>query len=492
MTEFEEWGEQIESQNLYLKHYQLVTCASIVILMQLGFTFLEVGSVRVQFTKSILMKNMMDMIFSALVYFSIGFGFAFGNGTPTGGFMGTSNFFLVSNENVSDIHHSPAGWMYHWSFCATSATIVAGAIAERTQFVAYGVYSIVGSSVLYPVISHWIWSDTGWASRANPESVISPVLDDAGGIAVHTSAGICSLVACYFVGPRQHRLDSKGNLVSDLPRQNQAFIVFGMLVLWFSWYAFNAGTAILEAGNHESLMGNIAAYTTVCTASSGALYLVLHMLLRKKLPEPSDLCNGILGGLVCSTSGCSVIQPYYGSSFIILFFLAGSSFMILLFLVGSSFMILLFFVGSSFMIISFFVGSSFMILLFFVGSSFIILSFIPFLLGGIVVMVPYFPLIANSIVFTFSQPQIKKISLQSHCNFTTISQQSQYNLNTISQPGIIIGSVGGAVVMAISKLLTKLKIDDVVDAVAVHLGCGVWSAISAPLFSDTHHNTNSG
>ncbi|KAL5270632.1 hypothetical protein ACHWQZ_G001363 [Mnemiopsis leidyi] len=369
MTEFEEWGEQIESQNLYLKHYQLVTCASIVILMQLGFTFLEVGSVRVQFTKSILMKNMMDMIFSALVYFSIGFGFAFGNGTPTGGFMGTSNFFLVSNENVSDIHHSPAGWMYHWSFCATSATIVAGAIAERTQFVAYGVYSIVGSSVLYPVISHWIWSDTGWASRANPESVISPVLDDAGGIAVHTSAGICSLVACYFVGPRQHRLDSKGNLVSDLPRQNQAFIVFGMLVLWFSWYAFNAGTAILEAGNHESLMGNIAAYTTVCTASSGALYLVLHMLLRKKLPEPSDLCNGILGGLVCSTSGCSVIQPYYG---------------------------------------------------------------------------------------------------------------------------IIIGSVGGAVVMAISKLLTKLKIDDVVDAVAVHLGCGVWSAISAPLFSDTHHNTNSG
>ncbi|XP_063682229.1 ammonium transporter 2-like isoform X3 [Bolinopsis microptera] len=337
--------------------------------MQLGFTFLEVGSVRVQFTKSILMKNMVDMIISAIMYFAVGFGFAFGDGSSSGGLIGSTNFFLSSNQNASDIHHSSAGWVYHWSYCATAATIVAGAIAERTQLVAYGVYSIIGSTLLYPVITHWIWSPTGWASALNPNSLIAPVLDDAGGIAVHTCAGMCSIVACFFVGPRQHRLDRKGNFVKDLPKQNQSFIVFGMFVLWFSWYAFNAGPAILAAASNESLMGNIAAYTTICAASSGATYLALSVGLRKKLPEPGDLCNGILAGLVCSTSGCSVIKPYFG---------------------------------------------------------------------------------------------------------------------------IVIGSLGGVIVMVVSKLMRRFRIDDVVDAVAVHLGCGVWSALSAPLFAETVLNTDEG
>ncbi|KAL5253396.1 hypothetical protein ACHWQZ_G013247 [Mnemiopsis leidyi] len=366
-AEFDKWKSHVESQELYLKHYQLVCSASIVILMQLGFTFLEVGSVRVQFTKSILMKNMVDMILSALMYFVIGFGFAFGDGSASGGFIGSTNFFLISETNISDIHHSSAGWVYHWSYCATAATIVAGAIAERTQLVAYGVYSIIGATFLYPVITHWIWSETGWASVYNPNSLIAPVLDDAGGIAVHTCAGMCSLVACFFVGPRQHRLDRKGKFVKDLPKQNQSFIVFGMFVLWFSWYAFNAGPAILAAGEDEALMGNIAVYTTVCAAASGASYLFISVASRKKLPEPGDLCNGILAGLVCSTSGCSVIQPYYG---------------------------------------------------------------------------------------------------------------------------IVIGSFGGPIVIIVSKLLRKFKIDDVVDAVAVHLGCGVWSALSAPFFANTVPNTN--
>lgn len=258
--------------------------------------------------------------------------------------------------------------MYHWAYCATAATIVAGAIAERTQLAAYCVYTVIGSSILYPIITHWMWSPTGWASAINPNSAITGVLDDAGGICVHVCAGTCSLVVCYFVGPRQHRLSKTGQIAKVIPKQNQAFIVFGMFVLWFSWYAFNAGPAILAGGDDEGLIGRIAAYTTMCAASSGTTYLILSVTVRKKLPEPCDLCNGILAGLVCSTSACSVTEPALG---------------------------------------------------------------------------------------------------------------------------IVVGSVGGLITMLVSKLMIKLKIDDVVDAVAVHLGCGIWSALAAPFFAGSRKGESS-
>eukprot|EP00116_Pleurobrachia_bachei_P004632 sb/3464894/ len=301
-----------EAQDLYTKYYQLVCSASIVILMQLGFTFLEVGSVRVHFTKAILMKNMIDMLISGLAYYALGFGIAFGDGSAIGGFAGLSDFFLVrENKSETDIHTSSADFCMHSRTPIHQAKpltplqpILAPLCEDRSQSHATSI------SLRHP------------CGQAKP---FPPSIPVNRGHTVSTyiqfRVGI-SLVVCRYSRYSSSRSDSRTDQdlgllclfwgCKNLEKQNQAFIVFGMFVLWFSWYSFNAGPAILKAGSEPGLIGNIATYTTVCAASSGLSYLLVSLLWERRTPEPCDLSNGILAGLVCSTSGCSRTQPYFG------------------------------------------------------------------------------------------------------------------------------------------------------------------------------------
>ncbi len=180
-----------------LDQFFLVVMGSIVYLMQLGFGFLEAGSVRSKNVTNILMKNILDSAIAALGYWACGWAFAFGSrANPV---VSYSNFFLIGSEDSQS-----ALWFFQYVFAATAATIVSGAMAERTNFVAYVVYSIVITTTVYPVASHWAWNEQGWLHSGCPWEGVS-FIDSAGSSVVHSLGGMAALIGAVTVGPRLGR-----------------------------------------------------------------------------------------------------------------------------------------------------------------------------------------------------------------------------------------------------------------------------------------------
>ncbi|KAL9411041.1 hypothetical protein AB3S75_044756 [Citrus x aurantiifolia] len=290
----------------------LLFSAYLVFSMQLGFAMLCAGSVRAKNTMNIMLTNVLDAAAGGLFYYLFGFAFAFG--TPSNGFIGRHNFALKSFP-TSNFDYSY--FLYQWAFAIAAAGITSGSIAERTQFVAYLIYSSFLTGFVYPVVSHWFWSVDGWASASNTGDLLfgSGVIDFAGSGVVHMVGGIAGLWGAYIEGPRIGRFDRSGQSV--LRGHSASLVVLGTFMLWFGWYGFNPGsfTKILSAYNTGSHYGQWSAIgrTAVTTTLAGCTAALTTLFGKRILSghwNVTDVCNGLLGGFAAITAGCSVVEPW--------------------------------------------------------------------------------------------------------------------------------------------------------------------------------------
>ncbi|KAG1361888.1 ammonium transporter 1 member 2-like [Cocos nucifera] len=288
----------------------------LVFVMQLGFAMLCAGSVRAKNTMNIMLTNVLDAAAGALFYYLFGFAFAFG--TPSNGFIGRHFFGL---KRVPEPGFDYSYFLYQWAFAIAAAGITSGSIAERTQFVAYLIYSSFLTGFVYPIISHWFWSADGWASPSRPvnESLLfrSGVIDFAGSGVVHLVGGIAGLWGALIEGPRMGRFDDAGRSVA-LRGHSASLVVLGTFLLWFGWYGFNPGSFITiykSYGPIGSIHGQWSAVgrTAVTTTLAGCT-AALTTLFGKRLQTGHwnviDVCNGLLGGFAAITAGCSVVDPW--------------------------------------------------------------------------------------------------------------------------------------------------------------------------------------
>ncbi|OAY71910.1 Ammonium transporter 1 member 1 [Ananas comosus] len=294
----------------------LLFSAYLVFAMQLGFAMLCAGSVRAKNTMNIMLTNVLDAAAGALFYYLFGFAFAFGG--PSNGFIGRHFFGL---KGVPEVGFDYPFFLFQWAFAIAAAGITSGSIAERTQFVAYLIYSAFLTGFVYPVVSHWFWSGDGWASasRTAGEALLfrSGVIDFAGSGVVHMVGGVAGLWAALIEGPRIGRFDHAGRSVA-LRGHSASLVVLGTFLLWFGWYGFNPGsfTTILKSyGPAGSIHGQWSAVgrTAVTTTLAGSV-AALTTLFGKRLQTGHwnvvDVCNGLLGGFAAITSGCSVVDPW--------------------------------------------------------------------------------------------------------------------------------------------------------------------------------------
>ncbi|KAM0932278.1 putative ammonium transporter, ammonium/urea transporter [Dioscorea sansibarensis] len=285
----------------------LLFSSFLVFSMQLGFAMLCAGSVRAKNTLNIMLTNLLDAGAGALFYFLFGFAFAFGS--PSNPFIGRHFFALSSFPSPSFFF---SFFLFQWAFAIAAAGITSGSIAERTQFVAYLIYSSFLTGFVYPVVSHWFWSADGWASPApaRPETLLfgSGVIDFAGSGVVHLVGGVAGFWGSFIEGPRIGRFASSRR--RTLRGHSATLVVLGTFLLWFGWYGFNPGSFITI---HNPGQGSAIGRTAVTTTLSGCA-AALTTLFTKRLQTGhwtvTDVCNGLLGGFAAITSGCSVVDPW--------------------------------------------------------------------------------------------------------------------------------------------------------------------------------------
>ncbi|XP_058183247.1 ammonium transporter 1 member 2-like [Rhododendron vialii] len=293
----------------------LLFSAYLVFAMQLGFAMLCAGSVRAKNTMNIMLTSVLDAAAGGLSYYLFGFAFAFG--TSSNGFIGRHSFGLTGVPSP-DFDYS--FFLYQWAFAIAAAGITSGSIAERTQFVAYLIYSTFLTGFVYPVVSHWFWSKDGWASAYRTDGhrlFKSGVIDFAGSGVVHMVGGIAGLWGALIEGPRIGRFDGTGRSVV-LRGHSASLVVLGSFLLWFGWYGFNPGSFLTIAktyGTDRPFYGQWSgvgrtAVTTTLAGCTAALTTLFSKRLLAGHWNVTDVCNGLLGGFAAITSGCSVVEPW--------------------------------------------------------------------------------------------------------------------------------------------------------------------------------------
>jgi len=292
----------------------LIVIAIIIFFMQCGFAFLEAGSVRSKNTVNILIKNMLDAFIGATSYWAIGWGLAYGEGGNL--FCGGSEYF-----NYSMDYEKYPKWFFQFVFAATAATIVSGSIAERCQFGAYFLYSIIITGWVYPPVSHWAWSGEGWLSIAAcsadqiaKEECPGYYLDFAGSGVVHLLGAGCSIMGCYFMGARRGRFNKKGEPI-DMPGHSVPLAGLGGFILIFGFLAFNGGSQTTISNEGDGGVVALAIVNTILGASTGGmsvLFLTKYLWHRVGDGKWSFLMtlNGALAGMVSLCAGCNVYEPW--------------------------------------------------------------------------------------------------------------------------------------------------------------------------------------
>jgi Amt family ammonium transporter len=268
-----------------------------VFIMQAGFAMVEVGFTRAKNACNILMKNMMDFSVGALAFWAVGFGLMFGT---TNGFFGTTDFFF-SGAAGDGAAWNYAFWMFQVVFAATAATIISGAVAERTKFSAYIVYSVLVSGLVYPIFGSWAWGSlfngSGWLEGLG-------FIDFAGSTVVHSIGGWLALAGAIVVGPRIGKFDKAGN-VKPIPGHNIPLAALGVFILWFGWYGFNPGST--TTGDTSIAL---IAVTTTLAAAAGAVAAMLATWIKYGKSDIGMTLNGALAGLVGITAGCANVSPF--------------------------------------------------------------------------------------------------------------------------------------------------------------------------------------
>jgi Amt family ammonium transporter len=297
----------VDSNGVSLDTVWMLLAAMLVFFMQPGFALVEAGFTRTKNTANILMKNFLDFMIGSLLFFFIGFGVMFGS--EGAGFIGMPNFGDLS---FLDNGLPTEGFLiFQTVFCATAATIVSGAMAERTKFHMYLAYTVLISLFIYPVSGHWTWgggflmAEGGWLENLTG----STFHDFAGSTIVHSVGGWIALVGAAILGPRIGKY-SKDGKSKAIPGHNLTIAALGVFILWFGWFGFNPGSQLAASGEENRIAISHVFLTTNLAAAAGGLFSLLTAWIKYKKPSLSLTLNGVLAGLVGITAGCDAVSPW--------------------------------------------------------------------------------------------------------------------------------------------------------------------------------------
>ena len=267
--------------------------AFLVFFMQAGFAFLGAGLIRSKNVTNYMTKSFMDFAIASLSFWA--FGFAIMTGTSAAGIAGTSNFFLVDGANDWQVY---VDWMFQMVFAGTAATIVAGAVAERTKTQAYLAYSFMIGAIIYPLYGHWVWGG-GWLGSLDAIG-LPAAADYAGSGVVHAVGGFIALAGAAVVGPRIGKYNSDGT-ANQLPIHSVPFVIIDTFILFFGWFGFNI--------NSGSSIG-LNAINTLLAGSTGAVVALYISIIRTGQADILMACNGALAGLVGITAPVAHVDPW--------------------------------------------------------------------------------------------------------------------------------------------------------------------------------------
>ncbi len=274
--------------------------AALVFFMQAGFAMCEAGFTRAKNTGNILMKNLMDFCIGTPLYWIFGFGIMFGAGSAVFGWIDP----FIMKEYGAVLPDGVPLWafaIFQTVFCATSATIVSGAMAERTKFSAYCIYSAAISLFIYPVSGHWIWGG-GWLAEMGFH-------DFAGSTAVHMVGGVCALVGAKMLGPRIGKYGRDGKPRAILGH-NLSIAALGVFILWFCWFGFNGASTVAMDSDDAIASASLVFFNTNLAAAMATLVTMLFTWIRYGKPDVSMTFNAALAGLVGITAGCDAVNPF--------------------------------------------------------------------------------------------------------------------------------------------------------------------------------------
>jgi len=288
----------------------ILLAAILVFFMQPGFAFCEAGFTRSKNTTNILFKNFVDYMIGSLVFWFVGFGFMFGG--DGSGFIGMPNFGDLSFYHNANGLPTEGFLMFEIVFCATSATIVSGAMAERTKFSMYLVYSFFISLIIYPVEGHWTWGG-GWLCNADPSGFMMSTFgasfhDFAGSAVVHSVGGVLAFLGAIALGPRLGKYAKNGESHA-IPGHSLTLGALGVFILWMGWFGFNPGSQLAASGEANRVAISHVFLTTNLAAAAGGLATLFTSWIKYGKPSLSLTLNGILAGLVGITAGCDAVSP---------------------------------------------------------------------------------------------------------------------------------------------------------------------------------------
>lgn len=260
----------------------------LVFLMQAGFTLVESGMTRAKNVVNIAMKNVLDISVGSLVFWFVGYSLMYGESAS--GYIGWSGFMF---------NQGPADLFFQTVFCATAATIVSGAIAGRTKYSTYIIFSVVLTAIIYPIAGGWEWNG-GWLN--NTDGIMpAEFIDFAGSSVVHAVGGWAALVAAILVGPRIGKYIN-GKAV-NMPGHNKLYAALGVFILWFGWFGFNGGSQLAWGGD-DAVGASMVVLVTNLAAAAGAVGALFLSWFKYKKPNLDMTLNGALAGLVSITAGC--------------------------------------------------------------------------------------------------------------------------------------------------------------------------------------------
>ncbi|UQD51006.1 ammonium transporter [Bacillus methanolicus] len=281
---------------MYLNSVWVVLAAAMVLFMEGGFSLLEAGFVRTKNAVNVTMKIFVDLTVGALAFWLIGFGIMFGK--DAFGIIGTTLFGSPEKIALSIDLPSAAFVLFQMGFAVACISIVSGAVAERMNFKAYVLTAALICIIIYPLSGHWIWNSNGWLAKLGMK-------DFAGSAAIHALGGFAAFAMAKLLGPRKGRFNSDGSANVFAP-SNIPLASSGAFILWFGWFAFNAGST-LDASN--TALSSIAINTMLAGAAGGTVALFLTMKKFGKA-DPSMTINGVLSGLVAITAGCAFVSQW--------------------------------------------------------------------------------------------------------------------------------------------------------------------------------------
>ncbi len=289
--------EAIDLVQTHANYLWTLIAAALVFFMQAGFAMVEAGFTRAKNAVNILMKNLMDFSMGSLSFWAIGFGLMFGASST--GWFGTSGFFLSDFSPDGD-PWVLAFWMFQVVFAATAATIVSGAMAERTKFVGYLTYSVFISGLIYPIFGSWAWGSlfngSGWLEGLG-------FIDFAGSTVVHSVGGWAALAGAIVLGPRMGKYTKDGR-VKPILGHNMPLAALGVFILWLGWFGFNPGSTTTADTSIAMIFVN-----TNLAAAAGAVFAMFVSWMKFGKSEVGMSLNGALAGLVGITAGCANVTP---------------------------------------------------------------------------------------------------------------------------------------------------------------------------------------